>query len=48
MLSSQKKKFKRQEEKIPEEFTTRAWFVKEGYGIPAPQCSLDKPELVLI
>lgn len=48
MLSSQKKKFKRQEVKSPEEFTATAQFVKEGYSIPTLQCSLGKPELALI
>lgn len=48
MLSSQKKKFKRQEVESPEEFTATAPFIKEGYSVPMLQCSLDKPELALI
>lgn len=48
MLSSQKRKLKRQEVKSSEEFTATAQFVKEGYGIPTLQCSPDKPELALI
>lgn len=48
LLSSQKTKFKRQEAKSPEKFTATAQFVKEGYSIPAQQCSTDKAELALI